>query len=84
MLDKLDVVSTYNLVYNGSVMVREGIGCAITLDKLINVSGDSELCFRPLEPPVFAEMNFVWNKYQVMTAAAEKFLSYFRKEIEKY
>lgn len=83
-LDKLDVVSTYNLVYNGSVMVREGIGCAITLDKLINVSGDSELCFRPLEPPVFAEMNFVWNKYQVMTAAAEKFLSYFRKEIEKY
>lgn len=57
--DKLNIVSTYNLVYNASVMVREHIGYALTLDKLINVSGDSELCFRPLNPPVYAEMHFI-------------------------
>ncbi len=79
--DKLDVVSTYNLVFNASIMVREGLGYALTLDKLINVSGDSDLCFRPLDPPVYAEMNFVWNKYQPMTKTAEKFLEYFRAEI---
>ena len=31
-------------------MVNEGIGSAISLDKLINVSGDSRLCFRHFEP----------------------------------
>ncbi|MDE6677407.1 MAG: LysR family transcriptional regulator [Ruminococcus sp.] len=82
--DKLNIVSTYNLVYNASVMVKENIGYALALDKLINVSGDSELCFRPLSPPVYAEMYFIWNKYQVMTKSAEKFLEYFRSEIEQY
>lgn len=82
--DKLNVVSTYNLVYNASVMVKEHIGYALTLDKLINVSGDSELCFRPLDPPVYAQMHFIWNKYQIMTKTAAKFLEYFREEIERY
>lgn len=82
--DKLNIVSTYNLVYNASVMVREHIGYALTLDKLINVSGDSELCFRPLDPPVYAEMHFIWNKYQIMTKSATKFLEYFREEIAQY
>ncbi|MBQ9384920.1 MAG: LysR family transcriptional regulator [Ruminiclostridium sp.] len=76
-----NIVSTYNLVYNASIMVREGLGFALTLDKLINVSGDSELCFKPLDPPVYAPMYFVWNKYQPMTKAAEKFLEYFRAEV---
>lgn len=79
--DKLNVVSTYNLVFNASIMVREGIGYALTFDRLINVSGDSELCFKPLDPPVYAEMFFIRNKYQPMTKAAEKFLEYFRAEI---
>lgn len=79
--DKLNVVSTYNLVFNASIMVREGVGYALAFDKLINVSGYSELCFRPLYPPVYAGMNFIWNKYQPMTKTAEAFLEYFRTEI---
>ena len=46
----INVVSEYNLVYNASVLVKEGMGSAITLDKLINVSGNSEMCFIPLKP----------------------------------
>ena len=83
-MEEINIVSTYNLIYNGSVMVKEGIGYALALDKLINVSGDSELCFKPLNPPVFAEMHFIWNKYQIMTKSAKKFLEYFRAEIEQY
>ena len=81
--DKLNVVSTYNLVYNASVMVKENIGYALAFDKLINVSSDSELCFRPLNPPVYAEMHFIWNKYQIMTKSAEKCLEDLRAEIEQ-
>jgi hypothetical protein len=55
-------------------MVDEGMGYALCLDKIINTSGDSNLCFRPLEPRVELEMNLVWKKYQILTKAAEKFL----------
>lgn len=80
-VERLNIVSTYNLVYNASILVREGIGYALTFDKLINVTGDSELCFRPLDPPVYAKMYFVWNRFQPMTKSAEKFLAYFRDEL---
>ena len=72
--DKLNIAATYNLLFNGSLMVEEGMGYAICFDKIINVSGGSDLCFRPLQPKIEATMNIVWKKYQVVTKAAEKFL----------
>lgn len=72
--EKLNIVATYNLLFNGSLMVDEGMGYAICFDKIINVSGDSNLCFRPLEPEIKANMSIVWKKYQVLTKATEKFI----------
>lgn len=72
--DKLNIVATYNLLFNGSLMVDEGIGYAISFDKIINVSGSSHLCFRPLEPKAESNMSILWKKYQVFTKAVEKFL----------
>lgn len=81
---KLNVAASYNLVYNASLMVDEGIGYALCLDKLINVSGNSNLCFRPLYPKLEAEMHFVWKRYQVLSKAAEKFLEYFSEELKQF
>lgn len=72
--EKLNIAATYNLLFNGSIMVEEGMGYAICFDNIINVSGESELCFRPLQPQITASMSIVWKKYQVVTKAAEKFL----------
>lgn len=72
--EKLNIAATYNLLFNGSLMVEEGMGYAICFDKIINVSGKSKLCFRPLQPKIEASMSIVWKKYQVITKAAEKFL----------
>ncbi|MGN0617771.1 MAG: LysR family transcriptional regulator [Ruminiclostridium sp.] len=72
--EQLNIVSTYNLVYNASLMVDEGLGVALCLDKIINVSGDSSLCFRPLKPRLDVGMSLVWKKYQVFSKAAEKFI----------
>lgn len=72
--EKLNIVATYNLLFNGSLMVDEGMGYAVCLDKIINVSGESNLCFRPFEPEVEAHLSLAWKKYQVLTKAAEKFL----------
>lgn len=76
--DKLNIAATYNLLFNGSLMVDEGMGYAICFDKIINVTGDSNLCFRPLSPKIEAEMYIVWKKYQVLTKAAEVFLQKLR------
>lgn len=74
---ELNIVATYSLLYNGSILVDEGAGYAITLDKIINTQG-SNLCFRPLAPTLQAELYIVWKKYQVFTKAAELFLQALR------
>lgn len=73
-LEKLNIVATYNLLFNASLLVDEGLGYAIVLDKIINTGDNSNLCFRPLEPAVEAELSFIWKKYQVFSKAAEQFL----------
>lgn len=75
------VVATYNLIYNASRMVDEGMGYAITFDKLINTSGNSNLCFVPLSPKIEAGMNFIWKRYQVFSKAATLFLQELQKII---
>lgn len=70
---KLNVVATYNLVFNASLLVEEGLGYALCLDKLINTQ-NSPLCFRPLAPCLQAEARIVWKKYQVFSKAAGVFL----------
>lgn len=79
---ELNVAAYYNLAYNSSLMAAEGLGCALILDKLIHVSGDSELCFHPLEPRLEIEVHLVWKKHQVFSKAAELFLAQLRKIIE--
>lgn len=71
---ELNIVATYNLLFNASLMVEEGLGYAVGFDKIINTSGNSGLCFRPLSPGREAEMSLVWKKYQVFSKASEKFM----------
>ena len=78
--DKLDIVATYNLIFNASLLVEEGVGCAICLDRLLNVTGDSKLVFVPFAPKLEANLDIVWKKYQVFSKAAEKFLERLQEE----
>ena len=72
--ENLKTVATINLVYNAAVMVKAGIGYAITLDKLVDTSSESVLCFRPLNPKLESALDIVWKKYQVFSPAAKLFL----------
>lgn len=80
--EKLNLVGSYNLIYNASVMVEEGICAALSIDGLINTSGDSNLCFRPLKPAMSAGLIVAWKKYQVFSKAAEKFLELLQRELK--
>ena len=72
--EELNIVATYNLIYNASILVEEGIGYAVSLDKLINTSGNSNLCFKPLYPKLISHLDIAWKKYQVFPKCAEIFL----------
>ena len=81
-VSKLNIVMTYDLIFNASLFVKKGIGYAITLDKIINTTGDSELSFRPLYPTLEAGLCIVWKKYQVFSKASKEFLRLLRSEWE--
>lgn len=77
--DKLNIVATYNLIFNASLLVEERVGYALTLDKLINTANGSKLCFRPLDPQLKAQLCVAWKKYQIFSPAAAIFI----KELQK-
>lgn len=81
--NNLNIVATYNLVFNSSLMVSEGFGCALTLDKLVNTGDGSGLCFRPLDPPLKVGMDIVWKKYQMFSRASSIFLNRLREKFEE-
>lgn len=72
-LSELNVVATYNLVTNASVMAAEGMGYVILLDRLVYAQG-GDLVFVPFAPEQTNGMALVWKKYQTRTPVAEKFL----------
>ena len=78
---ELEIVATYNLLFNASLMVEEGLGYAIGFDKIIHTSGSSKLSFRPLSPRREAGMSIIWKKYQVFSKASDKFMEHL-KEIQ--
>ena len=79
--EELNIVATYSLVYNAALMAAEGFGYTLALDGLIHVSGDGDLCFRPLEKSPELPIYLVWKKYQAFSKASTLFLEQFRREI---
>ena len=79
---ELNVVATYNLVFNASLLVDEGLGYALCLDKLIHTEGTG-LCFRPFSPPLEAPCHVAWKKYQIFSKAAGRFLQAVREKISE-
>ena len=74
MLSSMHIIATYNLIYNASLMVEDGVGYALCFDKLINTAGDSPLVFRPLTPPLSAKGTLIWKKYQIFSPAVQLFI----------
>ena len=79
---EMNIVATYNLVYNASLMVEDGLGYAICFDRLINTTGDSQLCIRPLVPRMENAGNLIWKKYQVFSPAVRLFIEEIRRLTE--
>jgi len=72
---EIKIIASYNLLYNASLMVDEGLGYALTLDNLMIPADSDNLCFRPLEPKRTSHIDIAWKKYQNLSKPAEIFLN---------
>lgn len=70
---KLNIVTTYNLLFNASLLAEEGVGYVVCLDNIIKTGEGSTLTFRPLEPRMEVGLMLGWKKYEVLSKPAEKF-----------
>lgn len=71
--EQLKIAASFNLIFNASIMVEEGVGYALTLEGL--VKDNNVLCFRPLNPKLELGISLVRKKNQLLTRASEKFLA---------
>ncbi|MEY8320613.1 LysR family transcriptional regulator [Lachnospiraceae bacterium 46-61] len=80
-ISELNIIAHYNLLYNASLMVDEGLGYALCLDKIVNVA-NTNICFRPFCPKLEVSVNIVWKKYQIFSRASEKFLQKLKEVLQ--
>lgn len=78
-MSRLHIAATYTLLFNGSLMVRSGLGYALCFDHIAPSGKDSPFAFRPFTSP----LSLVWKKHQILSAPAEAFLAKIREAGEK-
>ena len=81
-LEHLPVVATYNLIHLTLPLVRAGFGYAIVLDKLVDISREDSLCFRPITPDMTVQLCLAWKKYRTLSRQGQLFLDRVRAYIQ--
>lgn len=59
---ELNIVATYNLIYNATFLVEKGVGYALCLDRLVNTVGRN-LTFRPINPEL--PLSFILSRKSI-------------------
>ncbi|MGX7149897.1 LysR family transcriptional regulator [Enterococcus ureasiticus] len=72
-IDNFNVIGTYNLLYNASLLVKQNVASALCIDGIINTT-ETNLTFIPFSPPLTATINIVWKKNQVFSNASNELL----------
>jgi len=82
--ETLNIVASFNLIYNATFLVEEGVGYALCWDRLVKSSDDHALHFVPYEPKMEININMVWKKHQTFSKASQKFLERFKEVMVRF
>lgn len=80
MQSKMNVVGTYDLIYNASLFVKEGLGYAVCLKNLVDTNSKNNLIFKEISPIISSPMKIIWSGDQILSKSSELFL----KELKRY
>ncbi len=73
-IEHLEIVGTYNLLYNASLLVKNSALVVLCIEGIINTQRTG-LTFIPLSPPLTANINLIWKKRSVFSSAANHFIT---------
>ena len=71
----------YDLLFNTTLMVKEGLGYPIGFENFVHTGKGSGLVFIPLSPELSSPMHVIWKKYQAFTPASKILLEELEKEL---
>lgn len=72
--DKFNIIATFNVVNNASLLVERGIGYTLLVKGATQYQRNPALCFRPLKTAASLNCVAVWKKFQPSNHAVSCFL----------
>ena len=79
---RLNVVGTFNLLYNAAHAVAEGVGAALSFDGLLPEMLAAKIVFRPLAPAVYASAYLAWKENAELPPAAAELVRLVRAQVK--
>lgn len=74
LINQLNFIGNYNLIYNAALLVKTGACLAFTYDGLVKTTDVTGLTFRPLSPAIVEPNTLIWNRHRRLPNAAQLFL----------
>jgi DNA-binding transcriptional LysR family regulator len=85
LLDRggIDLVATYTLLFNASLLVEQGFGIALCLDGIIACGEGTPFAFVPTDFQPNMRSHIIWKRFQPQSRAASTFLRELRRICEQ-
>ena len=80
--EQINIIGTVNLNFNGTLLVKNKTAIMLTLDKLANISDESNLTFRPITPMLKQPVTVIWKRETNLSPVADLFLNRLRASID--
>ncbi len=81
--DRLNIVSSFNLIYNARLMMLAGMGYVFGVNGLMRTGPDSDAVFLPLDPPLRDQTCLAWRMDRTLSPAAGLFLEEVQEERQR-
>lgn len=76
----LNIVGTFNLLYNAYILASAGVGHVLALRGVINPSPASGLLWLPLHPKLECDIVVAWNRSRNLSPAANRLIALLKEE----
>lgn len=80
--EQINIIGTVNLNFNGTLLVKNKAAIMLTLNKLANISDESNLTFRPITPMLKQPVTVIWKRETNLSPVADLFLNRLRASID--
>lgn len=80
--EQINIIGTVNLNFNGTLLVKNKAAIMLTLDKLANISDESNLTFRQITPMLKQPVTVIWKRETNKSPVADLFLNRLRASID--